>query len=164
MRISSQYKLLKHTPCNNTHDYINLFLGKYYKFSLMMFFMVTWFTSEILQGLGKMRVWNYMHSIEHQSVKDVSCNIIGFSWFVWKKCSLKCFIAIMKIFVLVEAETCLFSNYIEIKMEKVKHVWLVLEMHLALVIFDNIIFWWCLLIERPSQCLFSGLELSWSIR
>lgn len=118
MRISSQYKLLKHTSCNNTHDYINLFLGKYYKFSLMMFFfMVTRFTSEILQGLGKMRVWN-MHFIDHQSFKDVSCNIIGFSWVVWKKCSMKCFIVIMKILVLVEAETGLFSNYIEIKTEK----------------------------------------------
>lgn len=163
MRISSQYKLLKHTSCNNTHDYIILFWLNTINSAWWCFLHGNSVYFRNLTRTWKMRVWN-MHSIDHQSFKDVSCNIIGFSWVVWKKCSLKCFIVIMKILVLVEAETGLFSYYIEIKTEKSNARMTCSWDASCFGHFWQYKFWWCWLIERPSQCLFSGWELWWSIR
>lgn len=81
-----------------------------------------------------------MQSIDHQSFKEVSCDVICFSC---SSCLEEVFVetsySYLKILVLVEAGTGLFSNTIQIKMEKHKHV-TCNGMNLALVIFDNMFF------------------------
>lgn len=71
--------------------------------------------------LGNERIWNYIQYIDHQNFKEVSCDLICFSCSI---CLEEVFVetsySYLEILVSVEAGTGLFSNTIEIKMEKHK--------------------------------------------